>query len=112
MLRLQLLSVWAVALILGGLSAIPVQAAQAKAKPARAEDAQPGLDWPQYLHGPQHSSRSLATAFTALNAASVSQAWHWQPPVVSGKPAPVLDASPTVVGGSVYIGAQVAGSTR
>ena len=106
MLRLQLFSVCAVALILGGLSAIPVQAAQAKAKPARAEDAQPGLDWPQYLHGPQHSSRSLATAFTPLNAASVSQAWHWQPPVVSGKPAPVLDASPTVVGGSVYIGAQ------
>jgi len=28
------------------------------------------------------------------------------PPVVTGKPAPVLDASPTVVGGQVYIGAQ------
>src|SRR5215470_1510714 len=106
MSRFQLFSVCAVALILGGLSAIPVQAAQAKAKPARAEDAQPDLDWHQFLHGPGHSSRSLDTAFTPSNAASVSQAWHWQPPVVAGKPAPVLDASPTVVGGRVYIGAQ------
>jgi outer membrane protein assembly factor BamB len=106
MSRFQLFSVCAVALILGGLSAIPVQAAQAKAKPARAEVAQPDLDWPQFLHGPQHSSRSLATAFTPSNAASAHQAWHWQPPVVTGKPAPVLDASPTVVDGRVFIGAQ------
>jgi len=106
MSRFQLLSVCAVALILGSLSAIPVQAAQAKAKPARAEDAQPDLDWQQFLHGPGHSSMSFATAFTPSNAASVSQTWHWQPPVVTGKPAPVLDASPTVVGGRVFIGAQ------
>ena len=109
MSRFQLLSVCAVALILGGLSAIPAQAAQAaqaRARPARAEDATPDLDWHQFLHGPGHSSRSLATAFTPSNAASVSQAWHWQPPVVTGKPAPVLDASPTVVGGQVFIGAQ------
>jgi outer membrane protein assembly factor BamB len=71
--------------------------------------AGPGLDWPQYLHDPQHSSVSPATAFTPSNAASVSQAWHWQPPVVSGEPAPVLDASPTVVAGRVYIGAQSGG---
>jgi len=109
MSRFQLLSVCAVALILGGLSAIPAQAAQAaqaRARPARAEDATPDLDWHQFLHGPGHSSRSLATAFTPSNAASVSQTWHWQPPVVTGKPAPVLDASPTVVGGQVFIGAQ------
>jgi polyvinyl alcohol dehydrogenase (cytochrome) len=68
-----------------------------------------GLDWPQYLHGPQHSSVSPATAFTPSNAASASETWHWQPPVVKGKPAPVLDASPTVVAGRVYIGAQSGG---
>ena len=106
MLRVQLFVVCVVALILGGLSAIPVQAAQAKARPARAQAAQPALDWPQFLHGPGHSSRSLATAFTPSNAASVSRAWHWQPPVVRSKPPPVLDASPTVVGGRVFIGAQ------
>jgi outer membrane protein assembly factor BamB len=71
--------------------------------------AGPSLDWPQYLHGPQHSSVSRATAFTPSNAASASQVWHWQPPVVSGNPAPVLDASPTVVAGRVYIGAQSGG---
>src|SRR5215472_3985152 len=106
MLRVQLFVVCVVALILGGLSAIPVQAAQAKARPARAQAAQPALDWPQFLHGPGHSSRSLATAFTPSNAASVSRAWHWQPPVVRSKPPPVLDSSPTVVGGRVFIGAQ------
>src|SRR5215469_2030255 len=46
--------------------------------------------------------------FQILSAlpASVSQVWHWQPPVVTGEPTPVLDASPTVVAGQVYIGAQ------
>src|SRR5438477_1422929 len=67
--------------------------------------AGPNLDWPQYLHGPQHSSLSPATAFTPSNAASARQVWHWQPPAVAGEPAPVLDASPTVVAGRVYIGA-------
>jgi outer membrane protein assembly factor BamB len=67
--------------------------------------AGPSLDWPQYLHSPQHDSVSNATAFTPANAASATQVWHWQPPAVTGEPAPVLDASPTVVAGVVYIGA-------
>jgi outer membrane protein assembly factor BamB len=67
------------------------------------------LDWPQYLRGPQHSSVSPATAFTPANAASATQVWHWQPPAISGKPAPTLAASPTVVGGRVYIGANSGG---
>jgi outer membrane protein assembly factor BamB len=48
-------------------------------------------------------------AVTTSNAGSVTQVWHWQPPVLSGKPVPALDASPTVVAGSVYIGAQSGG---
>jgi outer membrane protein assembly factor BamB len=52
---------------------------------------------------------SATTAFTTANAASANQVWHWQPPVVAGKPAPVLDASPTVAAGAVYIGAQSGG---
>lgn len=52
---------------------------------------------------------SAATALTPSTAASASQVWHWQPPVISGEPAPVLDASPTVAGGRVYIGAQSGG---
>jgi outer membrane protein assembly factor BamB len=63
-------------------------------------------DWPQYLHGPQHASVSTATAITAANAASVHQLWHFTPAAVSGKPAPKLDASPTVVGARLYIGSE------
>jgi outer membrane protein assembly factor BamB len=103
MSRFQLFAVGAVALILAGVSAIP---AQAKARPARAEVAQPALDWHQFLHGPEHSSLSLATAFTPSNARSVTRVWHWQPPVVAGQPAPALEASPTVVAGRVYLGAE------
>ena len=76
------------------------------AGPARAA---PNLDWPQYLHGPQHSSVSNATAFTTSNSGSATQVWHWQPPTISGRPAPLLDASPVVVAGAVYIGAQSGG---
>jgi len=90
-----------------GLAGVVVlaQAGVAGAAPA----AGPGLDWPQYLHGPQHSSLSAATAFTPSNAASASQVWHWQPPVIAKKPAPALEASPTVVAGRVYIGAESGG---
>src|SRR5215471_7069826 len=90
-----------------GLAGVVVsaQAGGAGAAPA----AGPGLDWPQYLHGPQHSSVSAATAFTPSNAASASQVWHWQPPVIAKKPAPALEASPTVVAGRVYIGAESGG---
>jgi len=86
-----------------GLAAAVLSAPGAAAGAAAAAGA--GLDWQQYLHGPQHSSVSLATAFTPSNAASASQAWHWQPPVITGKPSPRLVASPTVAAGRVYIGA-------
>ncbi len=63
-------------------------------------------DWPQYLHGPQHSSMSLTMAFTTTNTGGVHQVWHFAPAAVTGKPRPLLDASPTVVGTRVYIGSQ------
>ncbi len=78
----------------------------AVARPAIAAATGAAVDWPQYLHGPQHSSVSLATAFTPANAASASQVWHWQPPAITGEPSPRLDASPTVAAGRVYIGAE------
>ena len=90
-----------------GLAAVVLSAPGAAAGAAAAAGA--GLDWRQYLHGPQHSSVSLATAFTPSNAASASQVWHWQPPVIPGKPSPRLVASPTVAAGRVYIGAESGG---
>src|SRR5262244_1435507 len=99
------------ALTAAGLMLVPAAgAAGAPASAAAARQARaPNLDWPQYEHGPQHSSVSNATAFTPSNAASAHQVWHWQPPVISGKPAPALEASPTVVAGVVYIGAESGG---
>ena len=90
------------------LSGSAVVAEPAPAAPAAAATGA-ALDWGQYLHGPQHSSVSLATAFTPSNAASASQVWHWQPPPVTGKPAPRLEASPVVAAGRVYIGAESGG---
>jgi len=90
-----------------GAAGAPAAGPRAAEPAGRAAAA--NLDWAQYLHGPQHSSVSNATAFTASNSGSVRQVWHWQPPVISGQPAPALDASPTVVAGVVYIGAQSGG---
>ena len=90
-----------------GLAGLLLAASPAVAGPAGAAPATgPSLDWPQYLHGPQHSSVSLATAFTPSNAASASQVWHWQPPVITGEPSPQLEASPIVAAGRMYIGAE------
>lgn len=88
---------------------IPMLVAAAAAATAAAATSNPALDWTQYLHGPQHDSVSAATAFTTSNAASARDVWHWQPPSISGKPAPRLDASPTVAAGLVYIGAESGG---
>jgi len=94
---------------LAGLLLAPAAVAGAAPAAGAARTAGADLDWPQYLHDSSHSSVSMATAFTPSNAASATEVWHWQPPVVTGKPAPVLDASPTVAAGTVYIGSQSGG---
>jgi outer membrane protein assembly factor BamB len=94
------------------MSAAMVSICTVAAPPVGVHAAQasgPSLDWSQYLRDSQHDSVSTATAFTPANAASTRQIWHWQPPVIAGEPAPVLDASPTVVGGIVYLGVQSGG---
>jgi outer membrane protein assembly factor BamB len=96
--------------VIFGLACLVLSVSAVVATPTPAASATgPGLDWRQYLHGPQHSSVSLATAFTPTNAASASQVWHWQPPAVTGQPSPRLEASPTVAAGRVYIGAESGG---
>lgn len=62
-------------------------------------------NWPGYLADAGHSStNAAATAITPSNAGQLAGAWRWVPPAVTGRPAPALDASPTVVNGVVYIG--------
>jgi outer membrane protein assembly factor BamB len=85
---------------LAGISGLATVMLLAQAPAAVA--AGPNLDWPQYLHGPQHSSVSLDSAFTTSNAGSATQAWHWP----SAGQKFLLDASPTVAGGKVYIGTE------
>jgi outer membrane protein assembly factor BamB len=61
--------------------------------------------WRAYLFGPGHQSHSTATVVTTANAAKLVVAWHWQQPAATpGQPADALYSSPTVAGGSVYIG--------
>lgn len=65
-------------------------------------------DWPGYLYSPAHSSYNAAdTTITTANAGSLTRYWQWKAPAptMSGQPPAGLYASPTVVGGHVYIGA-------
>jgi outer membrane protein assembly factor BamB len=66
-------------------------------------------DWSAYLHGAAHSSADFGnTAITTANAGHLVAAWHFTPGKghLPGQPGPGLDASPTVVGGVVYIGSR------
>jgi polyvinyl alcohol dehydrogenase (cytochrome) len=64
-------------------------------------------DWPGYLHGPRHSSYNAgATTWTPATAVSFSSDWTFSdaPPTATGQPGRGFNSSPTVSGGSVYIG--------
>src|SRR6266851_3588709 len=101
--------------VMFGLAGLLLSAPAAVARPASAAPAAgAGLVWRQYLQGPQHSSVSLATAFTPSNAASASQVWHWQPPAVTCpargitstaavQPDPVTGTSTVYVSGARYL---------
>jgi outer membrane protein assembly factor BamB len=75
---------------------------------AGASEAATFVNWPAYLFNIGHSSANKsAVAITPTNAASLVHAWTWTPPrpTMTGQPAPTLAASPTVVNGVIYIGA-------
>lgn len=72
-----------------------------------AAGATGSADWPAYLNGPTHSSDNpAATAITPADANHLTAAWNWMP---GAPPIPelgyVLNSSPTVYDGVVYIGA-------
>src|SRR5215475_9062762 len=65
------------------------------------------INWGGYLKGPGHSSKNAAaTAISPAKVAGLSRAWTWKPagPTMPGQPSGLL-ASPTVVSGRIYIGA-------
>jgi outer membrane protein assembly factor BamB len=67
--------------------------------------AAPTTFWRSYLHDNQHSSYNAgATAITPSTVPGLTQAWSFHDPAVKGDPPPLIDASPTVYGGAVYVG--------
>ncbi|MGE5286881.1 MAG: PQQ-binding-like beta-propeller repeat protein [Micromonosporaceae bacterium] len=65
-------------------------------------------DWPAYLFSSDHSSYNAAdTTITPANAAKLAKKWHWRgdAATMSGQPGPALYATPAIVGGAIYIGA-------
>lgn len=67
----------------------------------------PSINWRAYLDGPEHHSHSPATAITPATVPRLTRAWSFMPAraTKAGQPGPRLFASPTVVDGRVYIGA-------
>ncbi|MGZ3682058.1 MAG: outer membrane protein assembly factor BamB family protein, partial [Ktedonobacterales bacterium] len=54
-------------------------------------------DWPMFLHDPARSAASGDTTLSASNAAQLAKLWSY-------KTGGVVAASPTIVGGTVYVG--------
>jgi outer membrane protein assembly factor BamB len=66
------------------------------------------VNWRAYLFGStHHSDNSAAVAITPAAVPGLTRVWRWMPaqPTMTGQPGPTLFASPTVVNGRVYIGA-------
>ena len=65
------------------------------------------INWSSYLFNTNHTSANeAATAITTRNTPALKRVWKWvpAPPTQPGQPSGLL-ASPTVVNGTVYIGA-------
>jgi polyvinyl alcohol dehydrogenase (cytochrome) len=76
----------------------------ASAGPAAAQGAG---DWPAFLYGPGHSSfNAAATAITPGTVPSLQRVWKWATPASPNDATNNLWASPTVVAGVVYVGAE------
>jgi outer membrane protein assembly factor BamB len=76
---------------------------------AEPAGAAASTDWPAYEHGPAHNSAAFGDpAITTANVASLHVVWTFTaaPPTQAGQPAARFDASPTVAGGRVFIGAR------
>ena len=69
--------------------------------------AAPFVNWSSYLNGPAHSSdNAAATVITPATRRPLTHDWTWAPPAPTNPGQPGgLEASPTVVNGVVYIGA-------
>jgi polyvinyl alcohol dehydrogenase (cytochrome) len=84
-----------------------VMTATAGATAAASASRKVFVNWGGYLKGPAHSSKNAAaTAISPAKVPGLTRAWTWKPagPTMPGQPSGLL-ASPTVVAGRIYIGA-------
>jgi glucose dehydrogenase len=75
----------------------------------RGDAATVVADWSGYEHGPAHSSATFNDlAITTSSVATLHRVWTFVPAAATkaGQPGPRIDASPTVVGGLVYLAAR------
>jgi outer membrane protein assembly factor BamB len=90
-----------------GVTAVAFLTGARAAAPAASVAHQAFINWPAYLHGPAHSSdNAAAQTISPATAATMTKAWTWEPAkaTMAGQPWGLL-ASPTVVNGRIYIGA-------
>ena len=98
---------WFTCIAAVGAAALVVASGPASAQSRLA--AADTSDWPAYERNPAHSSAVFVdSAVTTANAAGLSALWQFtaDASTKSGQPARNFDASPTVVGGRVYIGSR------
>jgi outer membrane protein assembly factor BamB len=73
---------------------------------ASSPTADPSSVWPGFLNGHTHSSYNAgATTITPSNIANLQPVWRWLTPASPNSGSNFLLASPTVVGGVIYVGA-------
>ena len=66
-------------------------------------------DWSGYEHGPAHSSAAFTDlAISTTTVGTLHPLWTFKPAAATlgGQPGPKIDASPTVVGNTVYLAAR------
>ena len=79
------------------LAAISPGLLTAPAAPAWASGTGCGDQWPMYQHGPDHHGAPACSAISATTVATLAPAWFFS----TEQP---VTASPTVVGGQLYVG--------
>lgn len=95
--------------VVAGLFALCLGGSTAFASTPGPVAAAGGSDWPGYLNGPTHTSALVGDpAITVANVGALTPVWvfHADPKPVPAAPDPAFDASPTVVGGRVFIGSR------
>lgn len=95
-----------VVVLIAAASITPAASAAPAAARTRPAVASPG-DWPAYLADASHSSYNAdATSITPDNESGLRQMWRWIVPPSPNAGSTLLTASPVVVNGVVYIGAE------